>query len=72
MVPADIFDTKVVYNQGEGDGSCVVAPEGWSTWSGCVAMLGKVEAEAGVGDAAGLLEAWHAFADLHVDPTVAC
>ena len=37
-----------------------------------VAKLVKVDIELIIFDAAGLFQAWHAFADLHVYPSVVC
>ena len=39
---------------------------------GGVAKLGKVDIELIVFNAAGLFQAWHAFADLHIYPSVVC
>ena len=36
----------------------------------CVSVLLEVFGKAFVGDPAGLIQAWHAFPDFHVEPTI--
>jgi hypothetical protein len=65
MFLADVFDSKVVNNEGEGDGSCVVCEDTWRVTGGAVAVLGKMLAKADVGEISGLGEAVHSFANLN-------
>ena len=61
---SDVFDAKVVNDKGEKDGLGVVLLHRWVSWHRGEAELGEVSFESVVGDAAGLLEAGHAFLDL--------
>jgi hypothetical protein len=38
VVFADVLDTEVVDDEGEGDGACSVMKESWRVWRGAVAM----------------------------------
>ena len=67
---SDVFDTKVVYNEGEEYGFGVVIPQCWGSGYRGETELDEVSFESVVGDATGLLEAGHAFLDLKVDPAV--
>ena len=69
-VLADVLDTKIVDHKGEADvfGGMLTKERGSS--DGGVAKLCKVYLEPIVRDAAGLFQAWHAFADLQVYPSV--
>ena len=69
-VLADVFDTKIVYHKGEADVFGGMLPKGRGLSNGGVAKLGKVYLEPIVRNAAGLFQAWHAFADLQVYPSV--
>jgi hypothetical protein len=42
VVFADVLDTKVVDDEGEGDGACSVMKESWRVWRGAVAMAEEV------------------------------
>ena len=66
----DILDTKVVDDEGESDGLGGVLPERTSSGNRGESKMGKMMSEPVIGDAAGLFEAGHAFADLEVNPTV--
>ena len=68
----NVFDTKVVDHEGEGDifGGMLPMRRGFS--NGGLAKLGKVDLEHIVCNAAGLFKAWLAFADLPVHPSVGC
>ena len=55
MFFAFVFDAEVVDDEGEGDGSGVVAPERWGEGDWVVSRFGEVSGEAVVGDLAGLL-----------------
>ena len=47
-----------------------MTPESRSTKARCVSVLLEVFGEAFVGDPSGLIQAWHALPDFHVDPTM--
>ena len=61
---ADVLDPKVVNDEGENDGLGGVLPERRGSGHRGEAEMGEVSFESVVGDAAGLLEAGHAFLDL--------
>ena len=67
---AKIFDAKVVNNKGEGDVTRCMIPEGRGAGDRRISKLGEGYFRPVIGNAAGLFETLHAFADLHVDPTV--
>jgi hypothetical protein len=60
-------DAEVVNNQGEHKVAVVVFPQSRSERTGDIAVGLKKSNEAVVGDAAGLWEAVHSFADLDID-----
>ena len=61
---SDVLDVKVVNDEGEKDGIGVVLPQRRGSGNRGKAELGEVGFESVVGNAAGLLEAGHAFSDL--------
>ena len=61
---AAIIEPKVVDDEGESDGLGGVLPERRSSGNRGESKMGKLRFEPVVGDAAGLFEAGHAFADL--------
>ena len=67
---ADVFDTKVVDHKGKADFFGGILTKGGGLSDRVLAKLGKVYLEPIVSDAAGLFQAWHAFADLQVYPSV--
>ena len=67
---AKIFDAKVVDNKGEGDVTRHMLPESGGTGDSRISKLGKVDFQPVIGDAEGLFETRHDFADLHIDPAV--
>ena len=71
-VLADVLDTEIVDHKGESDVFGGMLPKGRGLRDGGVAKLGKVYLEPIVRNAAGLFQAWHAFADLQVYPSVRC
>ena len=71
-VLANVLDTKIVDKKGEADVFGGMLPKGRGSSNGTVAKLGKVYLEMIVRDAAGLFQAWHAFADIQLDPYVRC
>ena len=71
-VLADVIDTKIVDHKGEADVFSGLFPKGRGLSDRGVAKLCKVYLEPIVRDAAGLFQAWHAFADLQVYPSVRC
>ena len=71
-VLAGILDTKFFYHKGESDVFGGMLPKGRGSSVGGVAKLGKVYLEPIVRNAAGLFQAWHAFAYLEVYPSVRC
>ena len=71
-VLADVLDTEIVNHKGEEDVFGGMLPKGRGLSNRGVAKLGKVDLEPIVCDAAGLFQAWHAFADLQLYPSVRC
>ena len=71
-VLADVLDTKIVDHKGEADVFGGILPKGRGLSDRGVAKLGKVDIEPIVCNTAGLFQAWHAFADLQVYPSVGC
>ena len=71
-VLADVLDTEIVDHKGEADVFGGMIPKGRGSSNGGVAKLGKVYIEPIVCDAAGLFQAWYAFADLQVYPSARC
>ena len=71
-VLADVIDTEIVEHKGEADVFGGMLPKGRGPSNGGVAKICKVYLEPIVRDAAGLFQAWHAFADLQVYPSVLC
>ena len=69
---ADVLDTKVVGHKGESDLFGGMLPKGRDSRNGGVAKLGKVDLEPIIGNAEGLFQAWHTFADIQVYPFVGC
>ena len=69
-VLADVLDTKIVNHKGEEDVFGGIFPKGTNSSDGKVAKLGKVYLEPIVRDVAGLFQAWHAFVDIQVYPSV--
>ena len=61
---ADVLDTKIVDHKGEADVFGGMIPKGRGSIDWGVAKLGNVYIEPIVRNAAGLFQAWHAFADL--------
>ena len=71
-VLSEVLDTKIVDHKGESDIFGGMLPKGRGSSDGGVAKLGKVDLEPIVSNAAGLFQAWHAFADIQVYPSVQC
>ena len=69
---ADVLDTKIIDHKGEADVFGGMLPKGRGSSNGGVAKLGKVDLEPIVCNTAGLFQAWHAFVDLQVHPSVGC
>ena len=67
---ANIFDAKVVNNKEEGDVTHLMLPEGRVAGDRRISKLGDVEFQPVIGNAVGLFETRHDFADLHIDPVV--
>ena len=67
---SNVLHAKVVYKEGEKYGFGVVLPQRRGSEYRGESELGEVSFESVVGDAAGLLEAGHAFSDIEVDPDV--
>ena len=72
FVFADLLDTEIVDHKGEADVFGGMLPKGRGSSDGVVAKLGKVYLEPIFRDASGLFQAWYAFADLQVYPSVGC
>jgi hypothetical protein len=68
IVLADVLDAKVVNNEAEGDVAALVTPEAGGLGRGGVAVFGKVDGEANIGNEGALFEAVHALANFHVHP----
>ena len=69
-VLVDMLDTEIVDYKGESDVFSGMFPKGRGPNDRGVAKLCKVYIEPIIRDAAGLFQAWHAFADLQVYPSV--
>ena len=69
-VLADALDTEIVDHKGDADVFGGMLRKGRGSSDGGVAKLGKVDLEPIVRNAAGLFQAWHAFADIQVYPSV--
>ena len=69
-VLADVLDTKIVDHKGESDVFGGLFPKGRGPSDRGVAKLCKVYLESIVRDAARLFQAWYAFADIQVYPSV--
>ena len=66
----DVLDAKVIYDKGEKYGFGVVIPKRRGYGYRGKTELGEVSFESVAGDAAGLLEARHAFSNIEIDPAV--
>ena len=64
VIFSNVLDAKLVNDEGEKDGLDVVLPQRRGFGHRGEAKLGEVSFESVVGDAAGLLEAGHAFLDI--------
>ena len=71
-VLADVLDTEIVDHKGEAYVFSGMFTKGRGPSDRGLAKLCKVYLEPIVRDAAGLFQAWHAFADLQVYPSVRC
>ena len=71
-VLADVLDTEIVDHKGEAYVFGGMLPNGRGSSDGGVAKLGKVDLETIVRNAAGLFQAWHAFADIQVYLSIGC
>ena len=67
---SDIVDAQVVEAKGESDITRRMLPWGRDAGDRCISKMGKAYFQPVIGDAAGLFETRHAFADLHLDPAV--
>ena len=65
VLDAEIFDEQREHNRQVG-----VCPERQRAGGGGIAVLGKMQSEAVVGNDAGLLEAGHAFSGIELDPAI--
>ena len=70
MLATNILDAEVVHNKRERDWSSFVMPERGGVADRLVSVRGEVLDEAFFGDAARLLQSWHALSNLHVHITV--
>ena len=71
-VLADLLDTVIVDHKEEANFFGGMLPKGRGSSDGGVSKHGKVDLESIICNASGLLQAWHAFADLQVYPSVRC
>ena len=67
-----VFDTEVVNHEVEEDIFGGMLPKGRVSLDGGVAKLGNLDMEPIVCNTAGLFQAWHAFVDLQVHPSIEC
>ncbi len=65
-----VLDGKVIHNQGKADVPSGVPPQAWCVVTWMVAIGQKEFLKVVIGDAAGLREAVHAFANFHIDVTI--
>ena len=71
-VLADVLDTEIFDHKREADVFSGMFPKGRGPSDRGVAKLCQVYLEPIVRDAAGLFQAWHAFADLQIYPSIRC
>ena len=71
-VLADVLDNEIVDHKVEADVFGGILPKVRGSSDGGVSKLGKEYLDPIVRDAAGLFQAWSAFADLQVYPSVRC
>ena len=71
-VLANVLATKIVDKKGEADVFGGMLPKGRGLSNRTVAKLGKVYLEMIVRDGVSLFQAWHAFADIQLNPSVRC
>ena len=71
-VLSEVLDTEIVDHKGEADVFGGMLPKERGSSDRGVAKLGKVYLEPIVCDAAGLFQAWHAFAYIQVYSSVRC
>ena len=69
---SDLHDTEIVDDKREAAVFGGMLPKGRGSSDGGVAKLGKADLEPIVRNTAGLFQAWNAFADLQVYPSVGC
>ena len=67
---SDIFDAKAVDDKGEGDVRRCMLPEVGGAGDRRIYKLGEVDFQLVIGNAAGLFDTRHAFADIHIDTAV--
>ena len=67
---ANIFDGKIVDDQQESDVFGCVFPKRGHTGNRGLSKLRKVELEAVIGDASGLIQNGYALADIHANPPI--
>ena len=67
---ADIFDAEVFDDKGEYNVTRRMLPEVGAAGDRSISKLGEVDIQPVIGNAAGLFETRHAFANLHIDPAV--
>ena len=65
---ADIFDAEVFDDKGEYNVTRRMLPEVGAAGDRSISKLGEVDIQPVIGNAAGLFETRHAFANLHIDP----
>ena len=68
----NVLETKIIDHKGEADVFGGMLPNGRGSSKGVGDKLGKVDIEPIVCNAASLFQAWYAFADLQVYPSVGC
>jgi hypothetical protein len=71
MLLANIFDSRVVNNQGKDDWTGMTGPQGGGAFGRSIAVFGKVHLEPLVGSDASLLQARHPLLNLDINPFVA-
>ena len=65
-----VFDGKVVLNECKGDWPGVMLPQARCDWAWPVAMGSKETLELVIGQAAGLWQSVHTFANLNIDSSL--
>ena len=70
VVLPHIIDTEVINNERKNDVFGGVFPKRGDAHDGGISKLGDMHLKAAIRNAPGLFQAWHSFADFHINPAV--